>query len=270
MEIFNSHIHTAASPDCKENIEDICRTAVDLGISGIAITDHFSGSLYISYNSYDTLKTSYNNAQRMASEYRNQLIVLKGVEFDEMHWCPEYINRVISSFDLDVVLASVHRAQHSKDNNYFSRIDFSAFTEGELSEFACAYFDNVYETVKTCDFDVFSHLTIILRYICGKHKRNLDISRHKAAIDLILKTLIDRDKALEVNTSEVTKIGLMPDKEILARYRELGGTKVTIGTDAHRKKNLLKGFDNAVSALRDTGFDGYYYYKNRQPIKVKF
>ncbi len=270
MQIYNSHIHTSASPDCTEPIEAICRAAIDSRLAGIAITDHFSGSLYISYNSYNVLKTSHLNARAMAKKYFGKLEVLSGVEFDEMLWSPDYINRAISTFDLDVVLASVHRVKAAKDNNYLSRIDFSTFTETELSEFVYLYFNDVLKTAQSCDFDVLSHLTIVLRYICGKYRRELDIPQHADIIDEILKVLINRDKALEVNTSEAFNIGLMPDANILARYRTLGGKKVTIGTDAHCKENLLKGFDEAVKALKGLGFDSYYFYRNRQAVKVEF
>ena len=269
MQLFNSHVHTSASPDCKELIENTCRAAVAAGLSGFAVTDHFSGSQYIRYNSYNILKTSHKNARRMAKEYEGKLNVLLGVELDEMLWHPEYIARVISSFDFDVILASVHRVKNAKDNNYLSRVNFSAFTKEELSEFVDCYFNDMLKTVKNCDFDVLCHLPLPVRYICGKYKRSLDILQHSEIIDEILKTLISRDKALELNTSEISNVGLMPNKEILMRYRQLGGTKVTIGTDSHFKENIAKGFDAALNALGDTGFDAYYYYKNRQPVEIR-
>ena len=112
MLLFNSHVHTSASPDCKELIENSCRAAVSAGLSGFAVTDHFTGSQYIQYNSYNLLKTSHKNAKRMAKEYEGKLDVLLGVELDEMLWHPEYISRVIASFDFDVILASVHRVKN--------------------------------------------------------------------------------------------------------------------------------------------------------------
>ncbi len=270
MQLYNSHIHTDASPDCEESIQDICSAAYSAGLSGITITDHFSGSLYLTYNSYNVLKTSTANARLMAKEYEGKLTVLAGAELDEMLWSPEYVKRVISTFDFDVVLASVHRVREAKDSNYLSRIDFSAFTEPELSEFAKAYFNEVLSIAKSCDFDVLSHLTLLIRYVCGKYQRNLSLAPYNNIIDEILNTLISRDKALEVNTSEVYNIGLMPNAEILARYYQLGGRKVTIGTDAHLKENLLKGFDIAVNTLQSIGFDGYCYYRNRQAVKIEF
>ncbi len=270
MQLFNSHIHTNTSPDCSSPIEDMCLAAFGAGFSGIAITDHCSGSHYISYNSYGILRDSHKNALRLAKEYEGKLEVLAGVEFEEMIWSPEYINRLIASSHFDVILASVHKVQNVADTRYFSRIDFSTYTKDELSAYVGCYFKDVLATVKSCDFDVFAHLTIILRYICGKYKIEFNLSEFTSIIDEILKILIKRDKALEVNTSEFSNIGLMPDVEILTRYRAFGGEKVTIGTDAHLPKNISKGFESGIAALRQAGFDGYYYYKNRQPQKVTF
>ncbi len=270
MKLFNSHVHTSTSPDCRTSIEDICLAAFGANLSGIAITDHCSGSHYISYNSYDILKTSHKNVSRLAKEYEGKMEVLAGVEFEEMIWSPEYINRLIASSRFDVILASVHKVQNVPDTRYFSRIDFSTYTKDELSSYVSCYFKDVLTTVKTCDFDVFAHLTIVLRYICGKYKIDFNLSEFTPIIDEILKALIARDKALEVNTSEFSNVGLMPDEKILSRYRALGGEKVTIGTDAHLPQNIFKGFDAAVDALRKSGFDAYYYYKNRIPKKVFF
>ncbi len=270
MQLFNSHVHTSTSPDCHTSIEDICLAAFGAGFSGIAITDHCSGSHYISYNSYGILKESHKNVRRLAKEYQGKMDVLAGVEFEEMIWSPEYINRLIASSRFDVILASVHKVQGVKDTRYFSRIDFSTYTKSELSAYVNCYFKDVLTTVKACDFDVFAHLTIVLRYICGKYKIDFNLSEFMPIIDEILKVLISRNKALEVNTSEFSNIGLMPDEEILSRYRSLGGEKVTIGTDAHLPQNISKGFDAAVTALRKAGFDSYYYYKNRQPQRLGF
>ncbi|MBR5154956.1 MAG: histidinol-phosphatase HisJ family protein [Clostridia bacterium] len=268
MQLFNSHVHTSTSPDCTAPIEDICLAAFGAGFSGIAITDHCSGSHYISYNSYDILKNSLRDVRRLAKEYQGKMEVLAGVEFEEIIWSPEYINRLIATSRFDVVLASVHKVQNVPDTRYFSRIDFSTYTNDELSYYINCYFKDVLKTVKTCDFDVLSHLTIILRYVCGKYKIDFNLSEFMPIIDEILAVLIERDKALEINTSEFSTVGLMPDEKILSMYRTLGGRKITIGTDAHFPQDISKGFDFAIDVLRKIGFDSYYYYKNRLPQKI--
>jgi len=270
MKRYNSHIHTEVSPDCFESGASLAQAALSAGFDGISITDHCAGSNYISYNSYDLAKNTVKTAKALQKEYEGRLEVFKGIELEEMFWSPEYIQRIVDSFDFDIVLASVHKVSKCPTRAYFSRIDFSKFLAEDIRTYAGWYLDDVYETVKSCDFDVLAHLTIIERYIRGKYGRDFSFMPFMDRIDEILKLLIQRGKALEVNTSESFNIGLMPNSEILKRYRSLGGELVTIGTDAHKPQQVSTGFDLAVDTLKTCGFKYYVYYKNRKPVKVFF
>ena len=89
----------------------------------------------------------------------------------------------------------------------------------------------------------------------------------KDYIDSILKKIIDRGKALEINTAGL-KYGLgfaHPKKEILERYKELGGELITVGSDAHIADHLAYDFETVCEQLKDLGFKYYFIYKNRKP-----
>ncbi len=267
MKIFNSHVHTSNSPDCHYSADVVAQAAYHAGVSGISITDHCSASNFISFDTYNIAKASVADAKRLKNQYNDQLEIFCGIEFDEMIWCSDYAKRIIESMDFDIVLASVHKVRKCPTGQYFSRIDFSKLSEEDIHTYAGWYFEDVLETAKKCDFDVLSHLTIIARYICGKYGRSLDLSRFTSVTDEILKVLISRGKALEVNTSEVSNVGLIPDKEILMHYKALGGELVTIGTDAHIPEKIVHGFSVAAETLKECGFEYYTYYKNRKPQK---
>ena len=86
-------------------------------------------------------------------------------------------------------------------------------------------------------------------------------------IDVILKLLIDNEKALEVNTGGFNK-GLdhpNPREEILKRYKELGGELITIGSDAHRPEDIGFAYDRTEALLKDLGYKYYAVYKQRLP-----
>ena len=86
--------------------------------------------------------------------------------------------------------------------------------------------------------------------------------------DIILKEIISRGIALEINTSSLDTAYdvLMPDIPIIKRYKELGGYLLTLGSDAHIAERIAHGFDYALSELSRLGFKNIYYYKNRKPI----
>jgi histidinol-phosphatase (PHP family) len=60
-----------------------------------------------------------------------------------------------------------------------------------------------------------------------------------------------------------------PHPLVLKRYREMGGTLVTIGSDAHKAAQVGCQFDEAVNILRNCGFTHYAYYVKRKPKFVK-
>ena len=97
-------------------------------------------------------------------------------------------------------------------------------------------------TIESCDFQTLAHLDFPKRYFDHWNVK-------KAVIDNILKLIIQRKIALEVNTSTVniSSTESMPSVEIVKRYVELGGTMVTLGSDAHKCSDLANGFKEVIS-----------------------
>ncbi|MDO5702684.1 MAG: histidinol phosphate phosphatase, partial [Lachnospiraceae bacterium] len=86
-------------------------------------------------------------------------------------------------------------------------------------------------------------------------------------IDEILKILVRDNHAIEINTAGIRKqLGFPnPHPDILRRYRELGGTLVTVGSDAHRAYAVGFAVNTAVDILRSCGFTHMVYYEKRKP-----
>ena len=87
---------------------------------------------------------------------------------------------------------------------------------------------------------------------------------------MILKTLVERGKALELNASGYRQIGEpLPYRYILRMYRELGGELITLGTDAHEPRHMADGLSRAEALLEQLGFRYLTLYKNRKPEQIK-
>ena len=82
----------------------------------------------------------------------------------------------------------------------------------------------------------------------------MTLAEFGAEIDDILKTIIEKDKILEVNSS--TKgMGLsVTSEEILSRYYALGGRKVSFGADAHDSSRIAENRDAVMEMLKNIGF----------------
>ena len=94
-------------------------------------------------------------------------------------------------------------------------------------------------------FNVLGHLDYIVRY--GPYEdKTVDHQKYQDIIDEIFKTLIQKGKGIEVNTSGYRDLKTcgFPNFEQVHRYYDLGGRIITIGTDSHTSdrvgENLFK------------------------------
>ena len=90
-------------------------------------------------------------------------------------------------------------------------------------------------------------------------------------LDKILISLIKSGKGLEINTSGF-RYGLNaahPNIEILSRYKKLGGSIITLGSDAHICTDLCSNFDIAIEILKSIGYSYYTIFENRKPKFIK-
>ena len=270
--MFNSHVHSQFSSDCSASSEEMCRAAAAKGMCGIAFTDHCALDSYITENSYRNALAAAKAAKELAKKYSDSLTVTSGIEMGEAVRKPDYAERIIKAADFDIVLMSVHNVFINNSSAHLARLDFSAMTDSEIKKIIAAYFRDLKDSVIHTDFDVCAHLTLPLRYITGVYGRKLDIGEFSAETEAVLKLLINRGKALEINTSDLCRAfhDFMPCESVIRRYRELGGELVTIGTDAHVPENIDSGFEDGVKLLKKCGFEAYYRYESRKPVKVLF
>jgi len=131
-------------------------------------------------------------------------------------------------------------------------------------------FDQVLQVARGGQFDSLAHLTYPLRYILAQPGLRVELSKYREKIDAVLLELIQQKKALEVNTSGLRQqIGdTLPDAGIVRRFYELGGTYVTLGSDAHRWADVSAGIEEAMSMIYKTGFRHYTIYSKREPRLV--
>ena len=74
-------------------------------------------------------------------------------------------------------------------------------------------------------------------------------------LDEILRTCLEADLVPEINTSTLRGDldETMPGPGVVKRYAELGGTAMSIGSDAHLSEHVGAGLGHAVDMLLDAG-----------------
>ena len=271
MIAYDQHLHTHCSHDSEESVDAICRAARARGFSGIAITDH--ADLF----GVDPAETRARIARSVleASEAQDRypdLSVARGVELGDFFADPDGGRSILSLSDYDLVIGSLHSLLFRTLNGSFSRRDFGGdWSDAEIEELFGYYLSLVLTMAEKNDFDVLAHLTYPLRYLVGKYRRRVDLARHRDAIAAIFSAVIERGRALEVNTSGLSDLEpggvMMPDEPILSLYRDLGGKKITFGSDAHVAERVGAGFEEARKRVAALGFTRYTVYRKREPIE---
>ncbi|MHA2037532.1 MAG: PHP domain-containing protein [Promethearchaeota archaeon] len=105
---INLHIHSTFS-DGKNNIRQIVKTALNLDMDHIAITDHFTNSWkeWVSKLKNIDIITEYlgeiNSCQKYLREYGKNLVVYKGLEID-LGSSARFIKRIIQPSQFELIL----------------------------------------------------------------------------------------------------------------------------------------------------------------------
>ncbi|MBE7065247.1 MAG: histidinol-phosphatase HisJ family protein [Ruminococcaceae bacterium] len=264
------HTHSESSHDSVCRIEDMCLSQIEKGTRIMAVTDHFDTASFDRYDIFTPIRNAYNTVGELNKKYGEKCLILSGVEISESFWYPDVYEKVMKLAEFDVIIGSVHLVKYKKMTSAYSGIDFSLIDMDEIYGFLDAYFNDVLTMVDFADFDILAHLTCPLRYIVGKYKIDIELSRYADKIETILKKIIKKGIALEVNTSSLVLTGdFMPSIEIIKKYYDLGGYLITLGSDAHIAGNASFGFVEAIETIKRIGFKNIYYYQKRKPYPIE-
>ena len=97
----------------------------------------------------------------------------------------------------------------------------------------------------------YGHIDYVIRYAPGTNQ-DYSYSNYQYILDELFSTLIRHDKALEINTAGF-KYGLgqpHPQIDVLRRFREMGGERITIGSDAHKPEHIAFDFTRTEEILK--------------------
>ncbi len=261
--LADMHTHSEFSHDSTCKIEDMLLSQINKGTNIFAVTDHLDVYSYLDYDVFTPIHSSNAEARRLSEKYADKCKVLSGVEVSEVWWAPEVYEK--ETFDLDLIIGSVHLVRCPEHSEDYSKIDFSQFTQEQIYSYLDLYFKDVISFLDTADFDILAHLTCPIRYIVGKYHRTVDLTRFEDEIDEILKRVIKDKKAFEINTSSFDMLDdFMPSREIIEKYYALGGRLITFGSDAHVPENASVNFDKALAFAKKVGFENICYYEKRE------
>lgn len=258
------HVHTNFSPDGQAPMEQQIQEAIEHGLTELYFTDHVDydnpyaiSDIQIDYDYY----TEYFN--ELQEKYRNQIILKLGVEIGLQPHLYEQMEQLVDKYKFDFVIASTHLI----DRIDLGQKGWTFFENKTKHETYEKYLNTLLNNIKSFNsFNVCGHFDYVIRY--GNYEdKKMYYDEHKGIIDEIFKTLINKGKGIEINTSGY-RYGLNqthPNFEILKRYTELGGQIITVGSDAHFAKHLCADFDKAYDMLRELGLNQTVTFNKMKP-----
>ncbi len=250
--MFDTHMHTEFSPDSSMEIREVINTIEKLGIGAI-ITEHLDfddpmtdGQL-IDYTNY------LNTYERIRSDK-----LLLGIELGLLDYKLEESRTIINNNPFDYVIGSIHMVLGKDIYNP------SFYKKRSKEETYNEYLSYMNHCIKEYDFfDSLGHIDYISRYSPYDNKEII-YSNYSSSLDEIFKVLIEREKALELNTRRLSDPSavhaLLP---LYKRYFQLGGRYVTLGSDAHDSSAIGRDFNIAMSMLSECGLKAVYF-RNRK------
>jgi histidinol-phosphatase (PHP family) len=239
----DSHIHTHYSKDADPSatFSAYIKKAQALGLTSLTFTDHHdidpAHPLFkdpIDFNAY------YQEFLKVQAT--SPLPIYFGVEVGYQVHVKDELKTFLKTYPFDHVILSIH---YLEKKDLYTQVYFQGKTKKEAYQL---YFETCLQAIQDIDdFDTFGHFDYIPRYApFGDY----DYAEFTTIIDQVLRLLIKKDKALEINTSGfVTEGRAYPKKEVIERYLALGGTKFTYGSDAHRVEELGRFFANLDSIV---------------------
>lgn len=259
MTLTDTHVHSDLSFDSVEPMENYVKKAAENGDEYFITTEHVDleshvldgGDIVADFEKQIEIVKDLNN--------RYPVKTLLGVEIG---WRPDLHKRdreIAEKYPFDQIILSIHETEYA-DVSYpdYRRGRTVDQCYAEYLGLACQAIEN-FE-----NFDIFAHIDYLLRYI-----GDTNLYRHRKQLEQVFRLLIKKDKALEINT----KLFSQPEsvrraEDILTMYTAVGGTKISLGSDAHSRDRHRNGFDIAIPMLKRHGIDKVCMFVGRKTVFI--
>ena len=264
MRLFDSHVHTINSPDGHDTIVSLLEDAKNRNFYYLATTDHLDLDLKVCKENKTPVAWNHIDLDKYYSEWKEaakdtgDVKFRFGIEAGYDKGANEAYIETFKRYPFDVVINSVHFVDHW--DVYF----LNPFIFKSKKRIYRHYLEKILESLDApYQYDIVGHIGYVTRNAPYKDK-SLRLADFEDLIDAILKKIIEKDKALEINTHH----GILPTEEILQRYYDLGGRRISFGSDTHRFE-LGKDLDVVAALAKKIGFTHFSVYTNHIPEEIE-
>jgi histidinol-phosphatase (PHP family) len=250
---LDAHLHTELSPDSAVPLELYAAQAAERGIGEIAITDHLDFMPGAPAYQYTSFKHREQIVRDAAERWAGKVTIRFGVELTYESRFEDQIREYLRAHSYDYVIGSVH----AMSDGPYARDRIASFAAGKsLPEAVAPYFAEVARAIRSGFFDTIGHMDMCKRWLMPWFKP-AEYAGMPEAYEPLLVALVESGTALEVNASGLRHPTgeTYPGPWVVARFRELGGQRVTVGSDSHLPHCFAFGLEQACEIVAAAGFD---------------
>ncbi len=237
---IDCHLHSRFSPDAKSvgaaSTDEIADLVRKRNLRGFIVTDHLDVGHWDGYIiDFDKYFKEWERVRRENPD----LEIYIGLEVGFEKKYVKTTNKIVRDLPLDYIVNSIH---------YYE-------TSGYGSGKAKAYSDYLEAVIASLDapyeFSTVGHLGFTERYApYPDDERAMSYEEFKPLLDIIIKRAIERGVRFEENTNAGGKM-ITPRKDFLTAYKNAGGIKPVVGSDAHTPDCIGNYFDKANNFLAE-------------------
>lgn len=257
----DNHVHTRWSwdTDGSSAMELACARAVELGLPGIAFTEHLDFTTWGHGDNNRALQVGprphvaaldvagYSADIARCRETFPELRVYSGVETGEPHLFTGAVAAVLASGEFDRVLGSLHAVDCDGTLDF---VDGDLFKKVDPRELMRRYLAELLVMVESSSvFGVLAHCDYPRRYWPGDEIGEYSEAEFEEEYRAVFRALAASGRALEINTRSP-----LASVELVRWWRQAGGEAVSFGSDAHDPYSIANRFDIAVDIVEAAGF----------------
>lgn len=268
------HTHTTFSHDGRDSMEKMLQAAQEKGVAFYGISEHFDYDYDISLMDEEVRlavqntnpEAYFHHARHCQEDYEGVMNVCVGAEFGYSE-DPAVQARYLETYKKytpDYVINSVHG---DKGQDFYYIKDFP-LSKAEVYK---RYLQLIRKSLDVeYPYDIVGHIGYVARYV-PYEDGSFSLAEFGEEIDDIFKTIIAKDKILEVNTANKNLPNrTLPAWELIERYYALGGRKISFGSDAHFAERIADKWEEVVERLKQIGFEYVTVPCRGEHIKVRF
>jgi len=262
--VFDYHVHSEFSVDCRVPMIQSCRAAIAAGVTELAFTDHVDHvPVDLGFGFWDADRY-FSSIEACRDECGDALTILAGAEVDFNFSTVSAVDRFVSSHAFDFVIGSVHYTPQGE------LIFPDTFAGRTLDDVFLPYLEQIEAAVESGWFDTIGHLDLPKRYAPASH-RTYNPATYRDRYEAIFAKMISLGKStFEINTSGLRQSPktTFPGPAVMRWYADAGGTYVTTGSDSHAAQTVGTGIPTTLDILESCGITSVASFRARQRTLV--